>query len=100
MTRFIFYAITCGILALSGATRAAQLASETVARQPVMSKEGCAATAAADRAHCRKLAKLGEERKRQCEDTVNRRQTVCMIEVLEGLFRPLSSALSVSEGRQ
>jgi hypothetical protein len=87
MTRFIFYAITCGILGLSGTTRAAQLASETVTPQQVMTNEGCAATAAADRAQCRKLAKVGEERKRQCEDIVNLRQRVCMIEVLEALHR-------------
>jgi hypothetical protein len=50
-----------------------------------MTNESCAATAAADRAQCRKLAKVGQERKRQCEDAVNLRQRVCMIEVLEAL---------------
>ena len=59
--------------------------SDTVTPQHVMTNEGCAATAAGDRAQCGKLAKVGEERKRQCEDTVNLRQRVCMIEVLEAL---------------
>ena len=98
--RFILYATTCGILALSGTTRAAQVASEAVAPQPVMTNEGCAATAAADRAQCRKLAKVGEERKMQCEDAVNLRQRVCMIEVLVALLRQLSSELPISKGQQ
>jgi hypothetical protein len=65
-----------------------------------MTNEGCAATAATDRAQCRKLAKAGDERKRQCEDIVKLRQRVCMIEVLEALFRQLSSALPISKGQQ
>jgi len=100
MTRFMFYVITCGIFALSGTSRAAQLASERGAPQQVMTNEGCAATAATDRAQCRKLAKVLEERKRQCEDTVNLRQRVCMMVVLEALFRQLSSALPTSKGQQ
>jgi hypothetical protein len=100
MTRFLFYVITCGIFALSGTTRAAQSASETGAPQKSMTNEGCTAIAATDRAQCRKLAKVGEERKRQCEDTVNLRQRVCMIEVLEALFRQLSSAFPISKGQQ
>jgi hypothetical protein len=100
MTRFMFYVITCGIFALSGTTPAAHLASERGAPQQVMTNEGCAATAATDRAQCRKLAKAGDERKRQCEDIVKLRQRVCMIEVLEALFRQLSSALPISKGQQ
>jgi hypothetical protein len=65
-----------------------------------MTNEGCTAIAATDRAQCRKLAKVGEERKRQCEDTVNLRQRVCMIEVLEALFRQLSSAFPISKRQQ
>ena len=94
------YVITCAILALSGTTRAAQLASETVALEPVVTNEGCASTAAADRAQCRKLANVGEERKMQCEDTVNLRQRVCMIEVLVALRRQLSSELPISKRLQ
>ena len=100
MTRLLFYVIISGIFALSGTTRAAQLASETGAPQQVMTDEDCAVTAATDRAQCRKLAKVGEERKRQCEDTVNLRQRVCMIEVLQALFRQFSWALPISKGQQ
>ena len=100
MTRFLFYVITCGIFALSGRTLATQLASETGAPQQVMTSEGCAAIAATERAQCRKLAKGGAERRRLCEDTVELRQRVCMIEVLEALFRQLSSAFPISKAQQ
>ena len=100
MTRFMLYVLTCGIFAWSCTTRAAQSASETLAPQQAMTNEGCAAIAATDRAQCRKLTKVGAERKRQCEDTVNLRQRVCMIEVLEALFQQLSSALPTWNGQQ
>lgn len=92
MNRIAIYAIACGIVALSATIQAALPVSEIPAA-PLMNNADCAATAAVHRAACLTPASPGaEQRKVQCEDAVNLRQRICMIEVLEALHPGLAQA--------
>ena len=86
MNRITFFALAYGIIALSSTIHAAQPVAEIPAAQVVMTNETCAAAAAANRARCLKPANVARDQSQgQCEDAVNLRQRVCMIEVLEAL---------------
>jgi hypothetical protein len=86
MNRMVLCAIACGIAALSSTIHAAQPGAEVPAAQPVMTNEACAAAAAVNHARCFKPAHAAADQSRgECEDAVNMRRRVCMIEVLEAL---------------
>src|SRR3954451_3233083 len=86
MNWIVVCSIAYGIIVLSSAIQAAQPVSEIPATQLVTTNEACATTAAANRARCLRPANVaGEQSQGQCEDAVNLRQRICMIEVLEAL---------------
>jgi hypothetical protein len=90
MNRIVGCAIAYGMIALSSAIHAAQPVSEIPETQLTMTNEGCAAAAAVNRARCLRPANVaGDQSQVQCEDAINLRQRICMIEVLEALHPSL-----------
>src|SRR3954464_6693482 len=91
MDRIVLCAIAYAVVALSSTIHAAQPAAEVPAALPVMNNETCAAAADANRAKCLRPANGAVDQSRgQCEDAVNVRSRVCMIEVLEALHPDLA----------
>ncbi len=93
MQRPIRLMLIAALFAIASAAAATQETQQVPSPSEPTTMEGCNAIATQGRAECRKRAKPGDrQRDTPCEDKVNLQQRLCMLQVLERLHPPRSSA--------